>query len=145
MPDLAGPIPDDLIELSPDEWTAPFWFAAAEHRLVVPRCTSCGTFRMPPSPFCWRCRAQGVELVEHDGRGEIYSFTVARHPVIPDVAPAVPYVPAVVELHGTGGVRIIGSVVDVDPDSVRIGLPVQLVWHDVRENVSIPCFRIAGD
>ncbi len=144
MADLAGPIPDDLIELSPDEWTAPFWFAAAEHRLVIPRCTTCGTYRMPPSAFCWHCRAQGIDWVEHDGRGVIYSFTVARHAIIAEVASAIPYVPAVVELDGLDGVRIIGSVIDIDPDAVRIGLPVELVWHDVRANTTIPCFRITG-
>ena len=40
--------PADLIHLTPDVWTEPFWAAAAEHRLVVPRCTRCGTFRFPP-------------------------------------------------------------------------------------------------
>ena len=41
--------PAELVSLSPDVFTEPFWVAAAEHRLVVPRCTTCGTFRLPPS------------------------------------------------------------------------------------------------
>jgi hypothetical protein len=139
---MRGVPPADVIWLTPNAWTEPFWAAAAEHRLVVPRCTACGTFRFPPSPFCPSCRAQDVELVEHDGRGEIYSFTVVRHAVIPQVKDALPFVAAVVELPGTGGCRAVGSVVDCDPADVRIGAPVEVVWYDVREGTSIPCFRL---
>ena len=49
----------------------------------LPRCTNCGTFRFPPAAFCWVCRQQDVEWIEHDGNGELYSFTVIRHAVIP--------------------------------------------------------------
>ena len=36
---MKGVLPAELIQLTPNEWTEPFWRAAAEHRLVVPRCT----------------------------------------------------------------------------------------------------------
>jgi uncharacterized OB-fold protein len=137
-----GVLPPDVIQLTPNEWTRPFWDAAAEHRLVVPRCTSCGTYRFPPTPFCWNCRAQDVEWVEHDGNGELYSFTVVRHAVIPDVRDALPVIAAVVELPGTGGCRVIGNVVDCEPSDVKIGLPVRLDWYDVREGTSVPIFRL---
>ena len=48
--------PEELIHLVPDVFTQPFWDAAAEHRLVIPRCTTCETYRLPPSAFCWHCR-----------------------------------------------------------------------------------------
>jgi uncharacterized protein len=124
---LKGVPPADVIELSPSPSTLPFWEAAAEHRLVVPRCTACGTYRLPPSPFCWNCRVQDVEWIEHDGNGTIYSFTIIRHAVIP----------------GTNGCRLIGNVVDVEPEVVSIGLPVTLDWYDVREGTSVPVFRLA--
>ena len=143
MAQMRGVLPPDVIQLTPNVWTQPFWDAAAEHRLVVPRCTACDAFRFPPSPFCWRCRAQDVEWVEQDGAGEIYSFTIIRHAVIPDVRDALPVVAAVVELPGTGGCRVIGNVVDCEPEAVRIGLPVTLDWYDVREGTSVPAFRLA--
>ena len=139
---MTGVPPPDVISLSPSPSTEPFWAAAAEHRLVLPRCVACGTFRFPPTPFCWKCRAQDVDWVEHDGRGEIYSFTVIRHAVIPEVREALPLVAAVVDLPGTDGCRLIGNVVDCEPESVRIGAPVELRWYDVREGVSVPCFVI---
>jgi len=139
---MRGVPPVDIIGLSTSPSTEPFWWAAAEHRLVVPRCTACGTFRFPPTPFCFRCRAQEVEWVDHDGAGEIYSFTVIRHAVIPQVAEALPFVAAVVELPGTGGCRVVGNIVDCDPADVRVGLDVTLDWYDVRAGESVPVFRL---
>jgi uncharacterized OB-fold protein len=139
---MRGVPPADIIGLSMSPSTEPFWQAAAAHRLVVPRCTSCGTYRLPPAPFCFNCRAQDVEWIDHDGAGEIYSFTVIRHAVIPQVADALPFVAAVVELPGTGGCRLVGNVVDCDPGAVRIGLPDTLDWYDVRAGESVPVFRL---
>jgi uncharacterized OB-fold protein len=137
-------VPADLIRLVPDTYTAPFWEAAAEHRLVVPRCTSCGTYRLPPSAFCWKCRNQGVELVEQSGRGTVYAYTIVWHPLLPDLADAVPYIPAVVELPDTNGCRLVGGMIDVTPPDMRIGMDVDLVWRDVDDGVSVPTFRPAA-
>jgi uncharacterized OB-fold protein len=139
----AGVLPGDFIRLVPDTYTKPFWDAAAEHRLVVPRCTTCGAFRMPPSAFCWKCRAQEVDLVEQSGRGTVYSYTVVWHPLFPDLADTVPYIPAVVELPDTGGVRVVGGMVDVTPSQMRIGMDVELVWRDIDDGTSVPTFRPA--
>ena len=101
---LAKLPPEELIFLTPDVFTQPFWEAAAEHRLVVPRCTACATFRLPPSPFCWNCQSQGVEWVEQPRpRAPSTASPSCWHPLLPDLADSVPYVPAVVELPGTGG------------------------------------------
>jgi uncharacterized OB-fold protein len=140
---MKGVLPPDVIALTMNPSTEPFWKAAAEHRLVIPRCTACGTFRLPPTPFCHRCRAQEVDWVEHDGAGELYSFTVIRHAVIPTVADALPVIAAVVELPGTGGCRLIGNLVDCDAADVRIGRRVTLDWYDVRPGEAVPVFRLA--
>lgn len=137
-----GVLPADVVWLTPNVFTEPFWLATAEHRLTLPRCTSCGTYRFPPSAFCFHCRAQDVEWVEHDGNGTLYSFTIIRHAVIPDVADSLPLVAGVVELPGTGGVRLVANIVDTDVDRVVIGAPAELVWYDVREGTTIPCFRL---
>ena len=139
---LQGVPPAEIIWLTPSVFTEPFWLAAAEHRLVLPRCIACGTFRFPPAAFCYACRAQDVEWVEHDGDGTVYSFTVIRHAVIPDVKDALPFVAAVVELPDTNGCRLIGNIVDIDPGDVRIGMDVSLDWYDVREGTAIPVFRV---
>lgn len=138
-----GLTPESVIHLTPNVWTEPFWAAAAEHRLVIPRCTSCGAHRLPPTPFCWRCRSQGIEWDDHDGNGTIYSFTVVRHAVIPDVKDALPLIAAVVALDGIEGGRLVGNLVDVAPEAVQIGQRVVTDWYDVRDGETVPIFRLA--
>ena len=143
--EMTGVLPPEIIAIMQNPWTEPFWTAAAEHRLLLPRCTSCLTFRFPPGPFCHVCRAQGFESVEwreHDGCGEIYSFTVIRHAVIPDVKAALPVVAAVVEMNDTGGVRLVGNVVDCSIDEVAIGRAVEIDWYDVRVGDTVAVFRL---
>jgi uncharacterized OB-fold protein len=68
---------------------------------------------------------------------------VVWHPVLPDLVDSVPYAPAVVELPDTDHVRVVGAVTDATVDAVRVGLPVELVWRDVREGESVPTWRPA--
>jgi hypothetical protein len=140
MPTRAGVLPAEFVSFVSNPATEPFWAAAAEHRLVLPCCTNCSTFRFPPAAFCWKCRHQDVDWVEHDGNGELYSFTVVRHAVIPNLAEALPLVIGVVELPGTNGCRLIADILGCAPEVVEIGMPVALKWYDVDDG-SVPCFR----
>jgi hypothetical protein len=58
-----GVFPSILKQTHADESTQPFWDAAKQNRLVAPKCVSCGTFRLPPSPFCFECQHRDVEWV----------------------------------------------------------------------------------
>lgn len=138
-----GKFPTILDDPHADPLTQPFWDAAKEDRLVVPRCTNCGTFRMPPSPFCFNCQSRSVEYAQLAGTGTIYSFTVVRHPLHPDLADACPYVSGVVELDGTqgAGARMLVNIIDCDPDAVKIGDKVEIVFEHVNESMSTPRFR----
>lgn len=138
-----GVFPTILAETHADPMTQPFWDAAKEDRLSVPKCTSCGTFRLPPSPFCFNCQSRGFEYADLPGTGTIYSFTVVRHPLHPDLADACPYVSGVVELDGTqgAGARMLVNIIDCDPDAVRIGDRVEIVFEHVNEEMSTPRFR----
>jgi len=138
-----GVFPSILAETHADATTQPFWDAAAENRLVAPRCTNCGTFRIPPSPFCFNCQHQAVEWIELPGTGEIFTFTVVRHPLHPDLGPACPYVSGVVELDGTqgAGARMIVNIVECDPDTVEVGDRVEIVWEHFDSGMSTPRFR----
>ena len=133
-------MPDFMANLSPDEWTLPFWQAASEHRLVAPKCIHCGAFRMPPSPFCWQCRRQEVEWVELSGRGTVYTFVIARQALIPQLADAMPNVVAVVVLDDAPGCRLVGNVLQIEPEAVEIGMPVVVAWDDIDDTVTIPRF-----
>ena len=53
----------------------------------------------------------------------------------------IPYLIAVIALEDSGGVRMISNLVDMEPESVAIGLPVEVVWEDMSEDLAIPRFR----
>ena len=92
--------PQGLFDMVTNLWTRPFWEAAAQQRLVAPRCGACGAFRMPPTPFCPACRSQAVDWVRLSGRGRIFSYTVVSRAIFAGMEQALPYVPAVIELDG---------------------------------------------
>jgi uncharacterized OB-fold protein len=138
-----GVFPSIMTRTHADVRTQPFWDAAKDEQLVAPRCTNCETFRLPPSPYCFNCQHRDVEWVELPGTGRIVSYTVVRHPLHPDLAPACPYVSGVVDLDGTqgAGARMLVNIIDCDPDRVRIGDPVEIVWEHVNDEMTTPRFR----
>jgi uncharacterized OB-fold protein len=123
--------------------TLPWWQAAAAHRLVVQRCTRCGTVRHPPGPLCPACRSFEHEWSELSGRGTVYTFTVVHQAFVPSLVDQLPYVVAAVELEGGGGARLVTNVVDVEPSQVGVGMAVQVVWEDMGPELSLPRVRPA--
>lgn len=137
------PLQQDVLS---DEYTEPFWQAAAEDRLVVPRCTKCGTFRLPPLPVCHECQSEGFDWFELPGTGTVYSFTVVRHPLHPGLADICPYVSGIVELDGTPGVgaRLLVNIVDCEPAAVTIGTPVRIIFDHSYPRFPVPRARPIG-
>jgi uncharacterized OB-fold protein len=121
----------------------PFWEATAQNRLLLPRCDKCQTLIWYPRPFCPRCASTSVTWIEASGRGTIYSFTVNRRGTadLPEYRDVGAYVLAYVELEE--GPRVLTNIVDCDPDSVRIGQPVEVVFHDTGQGTALPRFRPA--
>ena len=146
MPKLTqGTFPAMMKDPFADELTQPFWDAAAEGRLVAPRCTTCGTVVLPPQPFCFTCRDQAFEWIELPGTGTIYTFTVVRHPLAPHLAEVVPYVSGVIELDGTqgAGARLLLNITDAEPETVAIGDKVEIWFDQVSETFHLPRARMA--
>lgn len=129
-------------EVKTDRWTEPFWAAASRRELVVAACNSCGHVRMPPGPYCPVCLEQGIEWKPVSGRGVIFSFTVVRRPIIPEMKDYVPYVPAVVTLDGGQGSRLVGAVVESAIERICIDAPVEVVWCPGGGGQLVPQFRL---
>lgn len=134
----ARALPGDQVRISTDPSTEPFWIAARDGRLVACRCGACGAFRMPPTPFCPSCRSTDVEWPELSGRATVFSFSVVHgFPGLPDIV----LVPAVLDLDGAPGARLVADLVDVDPAEVSIGLEVEVTFGDIADGWRLPLFR----
>ena len=124
-----------LPEVTPE--MAPFWEAARRHELVVQRCSGCGAHRFPARDICSRCLSRQATWERVSGRGTIFSFVVmhqAYHPAF-----QVPY--AVVEVELEEGARMLTNVVGCPPDQVKIGMPVEVTFEAVNEDIAIPRFK----
>ena len=92
--------------------------------LMGSRCPQCGEHFYPPRYVCLNCYHEGLEEVALSTRGELYSFTIARV-ALPGTLMTPPYVIAQVRL--PEGVSVATVLTDVDPEAVRIGMPLELV------------------
>jgi len=137
--------PDEMPMPAANAETMGWWEAAADHRLVVQRCTDCGATRHPPGPVCPRCRSASSEWSATPGTGTVYTYTVVRQAFIPSLQDKLPYVVVVVELDGGNGTRIVSNLVDVEPEEVTVGMPVEVVIVRAADDVGLPFWRPLGD
>jgi hypothetical protein len=121
--------------------TQPFWDGCREERFLVPTCADCGYARWPPGPMCPVCQSMQTDWVRSSGRGRVYSWIVATHPVDQVLVDQVPYVVAMIELEE--GVRVVGNVTGCAPDEVVADLAVRLFFEPAGEDgIRIPNFRV---
>jgi uncharacterized OB-fold protein len=129
----AKPVPEVTAELRP------FFAAAREGRLVVQRCRGCGERRFPPREICSHCLSRDAEWVAASGRGKILSFNVMHQVYHPGFAAEVPYAVVLVALDD--GARLLSNLVDCPIERVAIGLPVEVVFERLTDEVVLPKFR----
>ena len=127
----------------PTPVSQPFWDALREERVELQRCDDCGRWVYYPRSRCPACLSDRLTWTPVDGLGTVYTFTVAEQPTAPPFADEVPQLLAIVEL--TEGVRLSTTLVDVEPDAIRVGLPVAPVFdhgtgHD-GDGVTLLRFR----
>ena len=122
-----------------------FWFGCARGELLVQACGACGKWRMPPRPMCPYCRSTDVRWDRTSGRGRVWSFIVAHPPLLPAYAEKAPYNAIIVELEEDPTIRYAGNLVtgadgeinEIDPATITIGEPVEVVFHRI-DDVSLP-------
>jgi uncharacterized OB-fold protein len=87
------------------------------------------------------CGATAAEWTAVSGRGTVFSYTVVHRAPDPAFKAELPYVIAIVALEEGG--RLMSNLIGTEPDSVRIGMPVQAVFETVAEGIGVPKFRAA--
>jgi uncharacterized protein len=136
----AAMFPAEMPRPQVEALSEPFWAAAREGRLVIQRCTDCGTFRHMPHVMCASCQSPAHEWVESAGQGTVFTYTIVTHPVHAATAAAVPYNVVVVKLDDCGGVLVPGNVVDCPPEDVYVCMAVEVVFERVDDEIAIPRF-----
>ena len=110
--------------------SAQFYAAAKEGRFLIGRCIGTGRYFWYPravSPFDFG----PATLEPASGRGVIYTFSTMRR-----VDPM--FTIAYVTLEE--GPSMMTNLVDCDPDGLKIGQAVKLVWKPAADGTPVPCF-----
>jgi uncharacterized OB-fold protein len=123
----------------PTPVSQPFWDALREERVDLQRCDECNRWVFYPRSRCPSCLSDRLTWTAVDGRGTVYTFAVADKATAPPFADEVPQLIAVVEL--TEGVRVSTTLVDVEPDAIRIGMPVAPVFDHGADGITLLRFR----
>jgi uncharacterized protein len=89
----------------------------AQGKFMLQQCKDCGGHVFYPRVLCVHCGSVELTWVEASGRGVVYSTTVVRQK-----PPAEDYNVALIDLEE--GPRMMGRVIDLAPDKVRIGMRV---------------------
>ena len=117
-----------------------FWFEGAKaHTLLIQRCASCQALRHPPRPRCDRCGSYEHDALEASGKGTVYSFVVVHYPQVPAFDYPLPI--GLIELEE--GTRLVADLVGIAPEDVKVGMPVEVEWHDHDDDLSLPAFHPA--
>ncbi|MCG8632345.1 MAG: Zn-ribbon domain-containing OB-fold protein [Desulfobacterales bacterium] len=116
-----------------------YWASLKEHVLSVQKCSNCGLLLHPHRPMCPRCLSSDMGWHVSPGRGVVHTwvnfvYDRAGYPGI-----KCPYVVAIVELDE--GVRLLSNIIDMDPADVYIGMPVESVFTDVNEELTLVHFK----
>jgi len=121
----------------PTPLSQPHWDGARVGKLRVQKCRDCGIHFFIPQPCCTGCLGPNLEWVDCSGRGTLYSYTIVHRPQQPSFA--VPYAAAVVLLEE--GCHMLSNLVDVEVDRIEVGMPLEVVFHAMSDEVTLPLFR----
>jgi hypothetical protein len=144
MKQLLGISDADLVKPAPQptQWSRPFWEETREHRLVLRRCDSCGTYQHPPYPSCEVCWGEEFSWVEAAGRATLFAYSVNHFAVPFPFWDDLPYVTAIVEL--TEGIRMISNIVECDQETLHEGMELEVVFDDVTAEYTLPKWKPVG-
>ena len=135
MKDLKG----TLLLPQPTEDSQPFWDALKSHRLDLQACGDCGAVRHYPRPVCPYCYSMAVVWRTATGRGTVHSWTISYQAFHPAFQKSLPIILATVDLEE--GVRMNCRLDGIGPDDIKIGIPVEVIFEDVTDDVTLPIFR----
>ena len=124
-----------------DEASKPFFDGANEGKLMLVKCSQCGTHRLPGRERCLDCWSTESEWAQASGKGKLYTYGIMHQKYHPAFAEETPYNYALVELDE--GPRLVTNIVDCEPDDMKTDMPVEAVFDHVSDEATLIRFRPA--
>jgi uncharacterized OB-fold protein len=126
---------------NPSPETQRFWQGLKAHELWLPYCRVCEKCYWYPRDFCPNCGTRDVEWRRSEGRGRIYTFAIQYRAWHPGWANETPYITTMIDLDE--GVRIFSNLIGVEPEpqNIKCDSPVEAVFEDVTDGITLLKFR----
>ena len=121
-----------------------FWEGAKREEIRFPKCADCGKFHWYPQKLCPYCQSEIIRWTKIKGNGQLYSWTVVRHPFDPAFADKLPYIVALIVFDDAPGVRFISNMFDLNPEEMKIGMPVEPIFQKVSQDSTLVYFKPSG-
>jgi uncharacterized OB-fold protein len=118
----------------------PFWEGAKRHELMAYKCLNCGSYYFP-STDCPRCDNPKMEWNNVSGKRQIYTFCIYHLAYHPAWEKSLPYNVAWIKLNE--GPLLMSNIIGCENSDLYIGMPVEVVFENVNEEVTLPKFKPA--
>jgi uncharacterized OB-fold protein len=119
-----------------------FWDAARAGTLTVQRCDDCGHNHYPGTPVCPNCLSSKQSWAPVSGRGTLLSWVRFHRAYWDEFRDELPYAVILVGLEE--GPLMISNLMGAEPESLKIGDPLEVCFDAVDEATTLPKFRPAG-
>lgn len=122
----------------------PYWDGLKEGKLMLPKCGECGHTFFYPRVLCPKCQSRSIQWVQASGKGTLHSFGIGHQSFNKAFKAPTPYILALVQLDE--GPRMMSNLINVAPDPkvVKCDMPVEVVFHQLTGDVTLPLFQPAG-
>ena len=124
--------------------TGPFWRAAQNEKLMLPRCLPCEKVVWYPESQCPNCGGT-LKWQEVSGRGTVAAFSIVHRPLFQNAKKWAPYMPALVSIDEDTEVRLVTQIIDCEPENVACDTTVEVVFRELKlpdgETYKAPMFR----
>ena len=118
----------------PTHISAPFWDGLKTHEVRLQQCDH-GHWLFFPRTHCPTCGSRQLAWKTVSGEGQLYTYTVARVPTLPEFSDEMPQLLAVIELDE--GVHLNTTLVGVAPEALRVGQRVRPVFDERPGTVTL--------
>ena len=118
----------------PTHISAPFWDGLKTHEVRLQQCDH-GHWLFFPRTHCPTCGSRQLAWKTVSGEGQLYTYTVARVPTLPEFSDEMPQLLAVIELDE--GVHLNTTMVGVAPEALRVGQRVRPVFDERPGTVTL--------
>ncbi|MBT3535560.1 MAG: DNA-binding protein [Rhodospirillaceae bacterium] len=119
--------------------TEAFWQGTKAGELMLQYCPDTNQFQHYPRPISIYTGKRNLQWRKVAGTGVVYACTIVRVPG-PGMEGRLPL--SVVTVEMDEGVRILGNILNREPDTVAIGQRVELAWDAIDDETVYPAFNV---